>query len=55
MEHHTCREDDVEEGGIEIKKNIFHENGDFFKVEVQNKILFLYSKSPHLSGCRRVR
>jgi hypothetical protein len=30
LEHHTCREDDVEEGGIKIKKTkMFHENGNF--------------------------
>jgi hypothetical protein len=30
LEHHTYSEDDVEEGGIKIKKIFFsHENGNF--------------------------
>jgi hypothetical protein len=33
LEHHTYSEDNVEEGGIKIKKIIFvHENGNFFRV-----------------------
>jgi hypothetical protein len=31
LEHNTRREDDVEEGGIKIKKTI-NENGNFFRV-----------------------
>jgi hypothetical protein len=35
LEHHTYSEDDVEEGGIKIKKEKkFHENGNFFRAEV---------------------
>jgi hypothetical protein len=48
LEHHTYSEDDVEEGGIKIKKTIkiFHENK-------QNKIIFLFQITTF--GCRRVR
>jgi hypothetical protein len=39
LEHHTYSEDDVEEGGIKIKKTtIFHENGNFFRAEVGKKV-----------------
>jgi hypothetical protein len=59
LEHHTYREDDVEEGGIKIKKKIkvFHENGNFFRAEVGKKVkkknLFLFQITTF--GCRRVR
>jgi hypothetical protein len=40
LEHHTLSEDDVEEGGIKIKKNIkfVHENGNSFWAEVGKKV-----------------
>jgi hypothetical protein len=40
LEHHTYREDDVEDGGIKIKKNIliFHENDNFWGVDVGKKV-----------------
>jgi hypothetical protein len=39
LEHHTYREDDVEEGGIKIKKtNYFvYENGNFFRAGGRKK------------------
>jgi hypothetical protein len=49
LEHHTYSEDDVEEGGIKIKKN-----GNLFRAEVGKKVktkkrrFYLYSKSPVL-------
>jgi hypothetical protein len=48
LEHHTYSEDDVEEGGIKIKKNYFvHEN---FKKN------YFYSKSPLLDvGTRYIK
>jgi hypothetical protein len=40
LEHHTYSEDDVDEGGIKIKKtNFLHENGNFFRVEVGSPLL----------------
>jgi hypothetical protein len=38
LEHHTYSEDDVEEGGIKIKINFVHENGNFFRAEVGKKV-----------------
>jgi hypothetical protein len=39
LEHHTYSEDDVEEGGVKIKiKNFVHENGNFFRAEVGEKV-----------------
>jgi glutamine amidotransferase-like uncharacterized protein len=39
LEHHTYSEDDVEEGGIKIKKKtFFHENGDFLGLCCGQKI-----------------
>jgi hypothetical protein len=57
LEHHTYSADDVEEGGIKIKKKnkgqfFFHENDNFFRAEV-GKILFLFQITTF--GCRRVR
>jgi hypothetical protein len=38
LEHHTYREDDVEEGGTKIKKtNFFSENGNFLGSEKGQK------------------
>jgi hypothetical protein len=36
LEHHTCSEDDVEEGGLKRKEKnkFFHENGNFFRANV---------------------
>jgi hypothetical protein len=44
LEHHTYSEDDVEEGGIKIKKQFFRAE---VGIKVKNKFLFL-SKSPLL-------
>jgi hypothetical protein len=44
LQHHTYSEDDVEEGGIKIKKKIF-------RADVGKKVkikFYIYSKSPHL-------
>jgi hypothetical protein len=40
LEHYTYSEDDVEEGGIKIKKKkyFFHENGNCFRAEVGKKV-----------------
>jgi hypothetical protein len=53
LEHHTYSGDDVEEGGIKIKKK--QKNGDFFRAEVgeKGKKDFLFQITTF--GCRRVR
>jgi hypothetical protein len=47
-------EDDVEEGGIEINKNnyFFHENGNFFRVEVGKILIFIPNHHFWMSGVR---
>jgi hypothetical protein len=52
LEHHTYSEDEVEEGGIKIKKNYFiHENGNFFRAEVGKKV----KNKITTFGCRTIR
>jgi hypothetical protein len=56
---YTYSEDDVEEGGIKIKKKNEYENGNFFKGGRRKKgkkfkkIYFLFQITTF--GCRRVR
>jgi hypothetical protein len=48
LEHHTYREDDVEEGGIKIKinkTNFVHENGYF--LGRRSEIFFIFIPNHH--------